>query len=207
MRHTPCTSLDIENAVVVIQNVLPPDVYGEYLHHALLTERFSGKSAFNSMKPREEICYTVDGLPYNYSRIKQPTVVYPPHVLTIERILFQKFTEIVPENPFTVLSNGVDILYSEKQKFGGSIGVHSDDEMPWGLVLVYSIGQTRTFRIREKGLSGYKDFPLTDNSLVAMYGPTFQTRYTHQVDKLTPTFVEKYGVQNRLSLNIRYLRA
>lgn len=206
MRHTPCKSLDIDNSVVVIQDVLSADERAEYLHHALLTQRFSGKSAFNSMKPREEICYTVDGSPYKYSKIKQPTVVYPPHVLKIERILFQEFTKIVPENPFTVLSNGVDILYSEKQKFGGSIGVHSDDEMPWGLVLVYSIGQTRTFRIREKDVPGYKDFPLTDNSLVAMYGPTFQSKYTHQVDKLTPLFVEKYGVQNRLSLNIRYLR-
>jgi alkylated DNA repair dioxygenase AlkB len=74
--------------------------------------------------------------------------------------------------------------------------------MDWGLVLIFSLGQTRWFRIRRKeGDNQYYNIEMKHNSVLLMHGETFQQLYTHQVDKLSKSDAMYY----RLSLNIRFL--
>jgi len=196
------TELDASgNRLLFIKSVLDEESLSAYIDEAVRMERSQGMTLFGP-KPREEICYSADGKPYNYSRVSHITVSYPTHVLKILPTLMANILRIQPENPYQELSHGVDILYSDKILRGGSISAHSDDELPWGLVIIFSVGQTRWLRVRRKLDGEYFNVPLLHNSIVAMYGETFQLSYTHQVDKLSPN--EPIG--QRLSINIRYLR-
>jgi alkylated DNA repair dioxygenase AlkB len=189
--------------VVTLKSALPEDEFKLYWDAAIKVPRKSGPGAFGHMKPRRELCYRTDDDPakYKYSGKKHETVLYPAHAQRAIDILYRKFCEAVPGNEFTHQSLGVDIVYDDAIPFGGSIGAHSDDEMDWGLVLIYSIGQTRTLRIRNKATKEWTNIPMTDNSLIAMYGADFQRQFTHQVDKLRPDV----KVGTRYSLNVRYL--
>ena len=153
------------------------------------------------MKPRREVCYSVDGEPYVYSRIKHHTVKYPQHVLNMLEICMAQINEIMPDNPYTVLSTGVDIIYDNQHKLGGSISAHKDDEDDWGMVIVLSLGQTRYLRVRRVSDKEWYNVEMTHNSMIVMYGPSFQQQYTHQVDKLHAS--DEVGI--RLSLNARYM--
>ena len=140
-----------------------------------------------------------------------------------------KLASLRLRNDYQKRDTAVDIVYSSKFKRGGSIGAHADDEFfedplytallsKWGSIFVYSCGQKRVFTISEKKFvkggvgrgaiqmkfkRGKKLFqiPLEDNSLVVMWGPTFQEKCMHEVEKLHP---EK-PVGMRHSLNIRYV--
>lgn len=197
-------SLDEDNAVLVFHDVLQPEELKAYLAGAATVTRKSGRSGYG-VKPRREICYSPDGQPYVYSRVQHATTIYPDHVLP----LITKFEEIVNDtltkdgygsNLYKTPSSVVDIIYDETFPLGGSISAHSDDEDEWGMVVVYSLGQTRWFRVRNKETKQWYNMPLVHNSLVVMYGPTFQSLYTHQIDKLKT----QDKVKVRLSLNIRY---
>ena len=60
----------------------------------------------------------------------------------------------------------------------------------------------RMLQIRSTtGEKAWTNVELAHNSLVALHGSTFQSRYTHQVDKLSST--QPIGV--RISLNLRLL--
>lgn len=196
--------LDGENVLMLIHDVLSVQKLEAYLNEAVLVKRASGRSGFG-MKPRREICYSPDGRPYMYSRIAHPTVPYPPHV----RVVMEEFSERVrdmlqrerfPANPYTVPTSAVDIIYDDTFPRGGSMGAHKDDEDEWGMVVVFSLGQTRYLRVRRDKDRAWYNVAASHNSLIVMYGPTFQSLYTHQVDKLYKD--EEVGV--RLSLNIRY---
>lgn len=189
-------------SVVIIENVLNKDELDNYIREAVKVERVSGISGYGKMKPRKELLYYVEGdEPYKYSGVKHKSIIYPGHVRIIEEKLLSRFEEMVPENKYKQLSHGIDIEYSNEFERGGSIGCHSDDEMDWGLVIVYTLGQSRWFRVRHKSTGAWHNVKLAHNSLVAMYGANFQKRYTHQIDKLNKD--EEVGI--RLSLNIRYL--
>jgi alkylated DNA repair dioxygenase AlkB len=194
--------LDSQNCLVLIKKVLPEEVSDAYSLHAERVERFQGPSAFGQLKPRKEVCYTLDGKPYVYSGVSHLTLPYPEHVKNIVPELLNKLREFVPDNSFNELSNGVDIVYSNEFVRGGSISAHSDDEKRWGLVLIYSLGQTRWLRVRRKSPpKTWYNVEMTHNSLVAMHGHTFQKEYTHQVDKLS--IGESVGT--RYSLNLRFV--
>lgn len=192
--------MDYCNSVLVIDNVLSPTECAQYLEKAVNVYRPGGKSAFGRTKPRKEVCYTPHGLPYKYSGILHTSAPFPPHVLTIVPTLQSYIQALVPDNVYTELSNGVDIVYSAEFERGGSISAHSDDEDEWGLVIILSFGQTRWLRVRNKYDKTWYNVELKHNSLVAMHGATFQRDYTHQIDKLavgeTPAM--------RMSLNIRF---
>jgi len=185
-------------------NVLNAAERESYLQSAAVVERRMGHSGFGP-KPRAEVCYTHNGQPYKYSGKAHYTTSHPPHV---EKLAYKLLGLVsmglerhkIP-NPYTCLSNAVDIVYSDVFRRGGSISAHKDDEQKWGLVLIFSLGQTRWLRVRDDDTRAFCNVKLEDNSLVAMVGRDFQTCFTHQVDKLFPA--EKVGV--RLSLNIRYL--
>lgn len=103
---------------------------------------------------------------------------------------------------YTVPSSAVDICYDGTLERGGSIAAHKDDEEDWGMVIVFSLGQTRYLRVRNDVTKEFVNVEMRHNSLVVMYGDTFQKMYTHQVDRLSPN--EPIGT--RLSLNVRYLK-
>lgn len=200
--------IDSENCLIVIPNILSGEMIKGYLPKALAVDRVRGKAPFGTLKPREEVCYTPDGSSYVYSRIAHSTQMYPLHV----RALLPLFIEAVddalkrkglPPNKYTELSSGVDIMYGPTLDRGGSIAAHKDDEKEWGMVVIHSLGQTRYLRVRknfEGEVGEYFNAELSHNSLVVMYGPTFQKFYTHQVDKLSP----REAIGTRLSLNVRY---
>jgi hypothetical protein len=213
--------LDQENALMIKNHWLQPEstAIPEYLRQAAQIERVSGPSAFNRNKPRRELCYTPTGEPFRYSRIQHPTVKYPQHVRelipkildTIDQLLISDQTTSgkdskrakhpVKKNPYTELSSGIDIVYSAEFERGGSVGTHSDDEIHWPVVIIFNLGQTRWLRVRSKKTKAWYNARLKHNSLVIMYGNTFQERYTHQVDKLGKSDT----IGTRLSLNIRFV--
>lgn len=195
-------SVDEENSLIFKANVLNETELSNYLLHAVNVDRRSGKSGFG-VKPRREVCYTVDGNPYRYSNVNHQTIKYPQHVLDIVPVLQKVVTDHIPANTYTQLSNGVDIIYSDEFSRGGSISAHADDEDDWGLVVILSLGQTRWLRVRRKSDKRWINVQMAHNSAVAMYGPTFQKLYTHQVDKLAKD--DKVGT--RLSLNLRFKQA
>lgn len=192
--------LDKNNSLLVRHELLTSNQLTEYLIGAANITRFSGKAVFNSVKPRREVCYTISGEPYCYSRLLQPTICYPPHVLNIVPAILEVVESSFPDNKYKELSNGVDILYSNEFIRGGSMGAHSDDEMHWGLVVIFSLGQTRWLRLRKKSNGVFFNVEMRHNSLIVMHGCTFQQLYTHQVDKL----YKEEEVQYRLSLNLRF---
>lgn len=196
--------LDSENILFFYTNALDDDSLTSYLKEAVLVERASGRSGFGT-KPRKEVCYSPDGSPYVYSKISHPTLKYPDHVLKVAGVFCALVnnsleTEGLPENPYTTLSSGVDIIYDSSFPLGGSISAHKDDEEDWGMVIVFSLGQTRYLRVRRDSDKSWYNVEMVHNSVVVMYGPTFQKNYTHQVDKLHRE--DKVGI--RLSLNMRY---
>jgi alkylated DNA repair dioxygenase AlkB len=201
------TPLDDVNTIAIKYDFLPAAVLQEYLEEASRVLRYSGKSAFNSIKPRREVCYTIDGQAFRYSRISHQTTKYPPHVLKLMPFFNNAIQEFYPQNRFKELSGGLDIIYSPEFERGGSAGRHRDSEMKWGLVLIFSLGQTRWFRIRQyeenspQPTPQYYNIEMKHNSVIMMHGKTFQQLYTHQVDKLS----KEEEVYYRLSLNIRYL--
>lgn len=208
--------LDEVNSLVCIPNILSQEEMSEYLSEAVKVQRVSGPSGFGHTKPRREVCYTPDGGVYKYSGKKHKTTVYPPHVLQLLERCLQKANALLSSSQTETsearrekgdlrlegtLSTAVDIIYDQEYARGGSISAHSDDEMFWKLVVIYSVGQTRYLRVRRKSDKSWYNVELSSNSLVAMVGPTFQTLYTHQVDKLST----KDTVGTRHSLNARYL--
>lgn len=189
-------------AIVVARNVLSSQDRQTYIDAAVQQIRVIGPSGF-SMKPRAEVCYTTTGEAFHYSGHRHFTTPYPPHVLAILPQLLATTEAYLPKhvhNPYTVVSNAADIVYNSRFDRGGSVSAHQDNEMAWGLVIIYSLGQSRWLRIRHTSGRFY-NVKMVDNSVVAMVGRVLQQEYTHQVDKLSA----KEEVGTRLSLNIRYL--
>ena len=94
-----------------------------------------------------------------------------------------------------------DLRYGPETKRGGSIARHSDDEnKSWGLVLIWSGGQTRNLLVGPKGKPAKWIVPMKSNSVTAMIGKDFQRLYTHGINKLSPNAT----VGIRYSLNVRY---
>jgi len=199
--------LDNENLVMLFTSLLIDADLDEYLQEAVKVSRSSGRSGFG-WKPRREVCYSPDGAPYIYSRIAHATLKYPNHVLKVASLCCTEVDKALQKeglqpNPYITLSSGVDIIYDASFPLGGSISAHKDDEQDWGMVIIFSLGQTRYLRVRCDTDRKWYNIEMTHNSVVVMYGPSFQKNYTHQVDKLHRD--DKIGV--RLSLNMRYEKA
>jgi alkylated DNA repair dioxygenase AlkB len=197
-----------DSSLLVVNDVLCAEDLAEFARSAISVVRPPGRSAFMHQKPRLELCYTTNGEPYRYSGVVHETTHYPPHVLRIVNTLLAAVRSLVPDNAYVVLSNGVDILYSERHEGGGSIGAHSDDEDPeWGLVLILTLGQTRWLRVASTAVPRaaskrreWHNVRLAHNSLVGMYGSKFQSNFTHQIDRLPAAS----PVGRRYSLNLRF---
>lgn len=202
--------IDTEGAVVlgdgatlvIVHDVLNGDVLRDYTSATALVERRSGIAAFGHRTPRAEVAYTRDGKPYTYSGVRRYTTAFPDHVLRVLPLFMSSVDRYIADNLYRRHDTAVDICYAHTQVRGGSIGRHKDDEnADWGLVVVYSLGQTRWLRVRRDTDGRFYNVALRHNSLVAMHGAAFQRNYTHQVDKLHAD----EGVGTRFSLNVRYL--
>lgn len=195
----------LPSCVILLHDVLSVDERAAFQHAAMDVERRSGRSGFG-MKPRLELCYTPDGQPYKYSGKKHFTTHIPTHVSDAIpswlSMLDKQLLTVGFQNPYKQMSTAVDILYDASFAQGGSIGRHKDNEAGWGLVLIFTLGQTRWLRVRNEFTGAWHNVEARDNSLIAMLGPRFQQDYTHQVDKLAKG--EEVGA--RLSLNVRFLK-
>lgn len=202
LESTGVVKFDAENTAALQTSFLTNSELQAYIEAATKVDRFRGKSAFNSEKPRREVCYTVDGTAFLYSGHAHPTTRYPPHTKPILERMREYYRSTFPGNAFKRVSASLDILYSSEFPGGGKAGAHGDNEQPWGLVLILSLGQTRWLRIRRKeGGREWLNIEMKHNSLISMHGQSFQLQYTHQVDRLNKTDV----VYPRLSFNVRYL--
>src|SRR5690606_29207334 len=134
--------------VLILNDFLNEDELNTYIDSSCTVERRRDSTAFGAQKPRYEVSYTVDGESNIYSRIRHYTTKYPEHVLS----LAQKIQTVIEEQygHSVILSTGIDIHYSRYILGSGSIAKHSDDEQNWCAVAVYSLGQTRYLRVREK---------------------------------------------------------
>jgi len=194
------------NSVVVLHGVLGAAERAAYIAKATAVQRASGWSGYG-MKPRLELCYSTTGKPFNYSNVNHTTVAYPDHVAALLPPLAERIDEELRRatgagNTFTELSTGVDICYDKTFPRGGSVAAHKDNTDPnWGMVLIFSLGQTRYLRVRRDSDRSFFNIVMPDNSVVAMHGASFQKEYTHQVDKL---YADE-EIWPRLSLNARYL--
>ena len=104
--------LSERDGIIVSHNILSQNELQDYFAVASTVDRKSGWSGYG-MKPRKEVCYTIDGNPFLYSGVKHYTVKYPEHVLkVIPRFLevTQTYLPTNVRNPYTVLSHGVDII-------------------------------------------------------------------------------------------------
>ncbi len=194
-------SLGHDCHVLIFQNVLTPPQRDDYLKQAAKVPRKSDRSGFGQ-HPRRELCYSPSGQPNAYS-----SVACPSHVLEVREMCEKLVNDRVrmirflpSENPFTEVATAVDMLYDDTFLRGGSISAHSDDEGNYGAVSIFSLGQTRYLRIRSLTYGTFYNVALADNSLVVMFGRKFQTKFTHQIDKLKSG--ELVGV--RLSLKFCY---
>ena len=182
--------LDSVNKIVIIKNVLSQDTLNSFKEYQKSVKRVSGKSAYGKPKPRKEVAFTFGGA-FKYSNRKHYTEKFNPTIEAMSEILALKI------GPDYILDQASDIEYGPEFKFGGSIAKHQDNEHPWNMVLIFSMGQTRTLKINgDHSVS----VDMEDNSIVAMVGRTFQKKYWHRVDKLN----SKIAPQWRNSLNIRY---
>jgi alkylated DNA repair dioxygenase AlkB len=190
-----------KNILALQYNFLTEKELEAYVDASCKVIRFGGKSIHNSLKPRRDIGYTVDGHNIRYSNQFHPTRRYPPHTFPVLKRINQYLDATFPQHPFHELSDGLDILYSNDFERGGSVGSHADDERSWGIVAILSLGQTRWLRVRHRTDGTYHNIEMRHNSLTVMYGRSFQQLYTHQVDKLHADDI----IHPRLSFNVRYL--
>lgn len=196
--------LDDENTVIVVHDVLDQDVIDEIISNEQDLQRTRTELRGHKI-PRWEICYTNDGKPFSYSSAKHDSIQYPPHAEKLSELMLDQVKLAIPDNKYTIRSHGISLLYSKDIDRGGSISAHSDVadriEAQWGLIGILSLGQARWMRFRDIKTKQFINVKLRHNSFAFMHGPTFQQKYTHQIDKLN----ENEEIGNRLSINIRYL--
>ena len=190
-------------AIVSERPILTDELIRQYVHDAARVVRVSGLTAGGYSKQRRDVTYYVEGEPaFSYSGQSHYSMPYPPHVLALVAMFRERIVEAHPASAvYTRLSHAIDVVYSNEFERGGSIGAHGDIGQPdWGLVIIFSLGQSRWLRVRHTASGEWTNVHMRANSLVAMCGARFQRAFTHQVDKLRM----RDFVGTRLSLNVRY---
>lgn len=201
------------NYISIQTNILTPDQKQQFLKKEAELDRY--QVAFMGRPiPRYECIF---GDEFNYSGVKRPYLKnVPEHIQNLidicKSVADKRILEITGQpNKFNKQSNGIDILYSKDFANGGSLGMHKDNESMkiskkdhWGCIMIYSVGQTRWLRIKRDSDGHYYNVPTIDNSLILMYGDTFQypapDGYTHGIEKLSADDV----VGSRVTVNIRF---
>ena len=199
-----------ESRLYMFDKLLKDATLADYVEAALEVKRPSGKTIFGTVKPRDEVCYISDHnhnraekKPYTYKGVNHKTLRYPNHVLLVASKIQSILSHRIPHHGCHRLWTANDTLLCDKHSRGGFIDAHSDvDIHNLNLVVIFSLGQSRWLRIRNKETLRYTNVLLPHNSLVVMYGPKFQQNFTHELIRLTPSDV----IWRHLSLEIRFLK-
>ncbi len=208
IKETQFYKLDDEgNFIVLITDAFSAFERLSYLLNVAEKGSFMTKSptSYGATMPRDQICYSPKKTgDYFYSGRKHRTEEMPYYVQCLMIAAVAKLRE-VPGCPIKEEELKLDLLtslyYGPEHKNGGSIGAHKDDENSnWYAVIGCSFGQTRYLRIRSDLTKEFVSLEMSDNSIIAMIGPSFQKKYTHQIDKLKP----KEQIYGRHSLNGRF---
>ena len=155
--------------------------------------------------------YCLVRLDYNNCIIHVPNFLSPDQLQSVDDNVLSMVPAIVAAAQHGRCADQLYFTLKDVVHVGDCMREHSDTEMGFGLVAMLSLGQCRYVRIRRsqafaprhsrmgcrrvdygaihrgKPRRGHRDlwhFPVTDNSLVIMYGPDFQHRYSHEVPRL-----------------------
>lgn len=146
--------------------------------------------------PRYTTCFGCDDSGPNNSKYKKPVQAWP-QVLQDLQTLARSSIPIQAPKANCILMN----YYKESSD---SITWHSDDERFLGsnpTILSFSLGGTRTFRIRHKQrLSPTRDFTLKQGSLLIMGGQT-QHFWEHSVPKCSQIDKPRMNITMRHAIN------
>ena len=201
---------DDESRLYMFDKLLKDETLADYVEAALEVDRPSGPNFFGYVKPRDEVCYISDHnnnraekKPYTYKGVNHKTLRYPNHVLVVVSKIQSILNNRIPTHDCQRLWTATDTLLCDKHSRGGFIDAHSDtDTKNLNLVVIFSLGQSRWLRIRNKETLRYSNVLVPHNSLVVMSGPKFQQNFTHELIRLTPSDV----IGQHLSLEIRFLK-
>jgi alkylated DNA repair dioxygenase AlkB len=83
-----------------------------------------------------------------------------------------------------------------------SVAAHRDLSLiPGSPVITYAMGSTRSLRVRQVGIKGFRDHPMPNGSYLVM-GGAFQEEMTHEIPKIA----EKKGIGKRISITFRQFK-
>jgi len=197
--------LDNGNFLQIEKDILTPsdlESFRELVHKYKPTFSQPTTQTFGHRPKFTEMTFDVPPFNTGVPAMGYPHTLMPHDVKQFCALIKTRFDGIVGEDFGGRLFNANMVHYTPRFDRGGGRGVHSDNpDEPLSLVLIYTIGQTRTLKIYREGKVVTK-VPLEQNSVVAMVGRTFQTMYKHCVAKLPPSVTPGH----RYSLNIRYMR-
>ena len=167
------------NHLLIIHNILLPDERVSYLQRVGDIQHVDSTIG-NSM----EMNFTRDGSVPSYADVNQPTQVLPSHILEVAESVSSSTSAAIAGHIYTVLDTCAEIKLGKTMVRGGNICQQSDNLSQWGCISILSFGQTRWMRISKVGAQGTINVSMPDNSLLVMYGLSFQQQYQYQVDEL-----------------------
>ena len=169
------------NHIYIIHNAVSESERISYLQRAADTSRTNTPSGITQMY------FTRDGSVPVYADVNQPTQTLPSHVLTMCSIVSESVSSAVAENPYTVLDNCAEYEFASTAHRGAGLAPHSDacsESSKWGCIAMLSFGQTRWIRFSKNNAQGTINIAMPDNSIIVMYGTTFQDQYQYHVNEL-----------------------
>lgn len=167
------------NHLFIVRNVLTQEQRVSYLQCSADTQRVPSTIG-NAM----EMNFTRDGTVPAYANVNQPTDTLPTHILDVSESVSSSISSAMPGNIYTVLDTCAEIQLSKSMPNGGCLRQQSEYASHWGCVSMLSFGQTRWMRVSKNDAQGTINVSMPDNTLLVMYGPTFQEHYKHQIDEL-----------------------
>lgn len=181
-------SIDLADGGILIidEAFLAPDVANRFFVELRDTSAWEQKrAAFDHMQPRLTASYGDEGVTYWYSGTENKALPWTPTLLEIKH----KIEAVQGRYNYCLLNryrSGAD-----------SVGMHADDEPDEGTVIgSFSLGATRTFRIRHNKTKETRTFELGHGTLLIMAG-TMQQFWKHEVPKTSANVGERINLTYR----------
>ena len=185
------------NHIYIIHDAVSESERISYLQQAADTTRMTTPSGISQMY------FTRDGSVPSYADVNQPTETLPSHMLTICSTVSDSVSSAVADNPYTVLDNCAEYEFASTAYKGGGISTQSDacaESSKWGCTAMLSFGQTRWIRFSKNNAQGTINIAMPDNSIIVMYGTTFQDKYQYCVNELP----DNHPIGTHLLLKMRF---
>lgn len=151
--------------IIIIKDFLSPNELNDYISAAGSIVRTKTEISFGNIKPRLEYEYNV--------------VNFPEHINMINKKILKSLTKNGIDTKSTIVSC-IDALYGPDFTQGGSNGFHSETSLPWQIMVIYNLGQTRWLRIKLENINNIR---LYHNSLIILSGQDFWHKNI-SIDKL-----------------------